>query len=81
MVRVNDELVLDAGCAETASGPCGPLEPADLAAARQSDDEDRMQEVKTLHEQVASDLLPDGPAHRRFSSHLKARLEELRIFI
>jgi aspartokinase len=37
------------------------LEAADLAAARQSDYEDRVQEVKALHEQVVEDLLPDGP--------------------
>jgi aspartate kinase len=56
------------------------LEAADLAAARQSEYEDCAQQVKTLHEQVASDLLPDGPARRRFASHLKELLEELRIF-
>ena len=55
------------------------LEAADLAAARQSDYEDRVQEVKALHEQVASDLLPEGPGRRRFANHLKDRLEELRI--
>src|SRR5688500_15507524 len=52
------------------------LEAADLAAARQSDYEDRVQDVKTLHEDVVEDLLPDGPARRRFSSHLKELLEE-----
>jgi aspartate kinase len=56
------------------------LEAADLAAARQSDYEDRVQEVKTLHEDLVADLLPDGPARRRFSSHLHDLLEELRIF-
>ena len=56
------------------------LEAADLAAMRESDYEDRVQEVKTLHEQLGKDLLPDGPARRRFSSHLKELLEELRIF-
>jgi aspartate kinase len=55
------------------------LEAADLAAARQSDYEDRVQEVKRLHEELVEDLLPDGPARRRFSSHLKELLEELRI--
>ena len=56
------------------------LEAADLAAARESEYEDRVQEVKTLHEQLAEGLLPDGPARRRFSNHLKELLEELRIF-
>jgi len=56
------------------------LEAADLAAARQSDYEDRVQEVKTLHEVLVEDLLPDGPARRRFSNHLKELMEELRIF-
>jgi aspartate kinase len=56
------------------------LEAADLAAARQSDYEDRVQEVKSLHEQLAEDALPDGPARRRFASHLKELLEELRVF-
>jgi aspartate kinase len=56
------------------------LEAADLAAARQSDYEDRVQDVKRLHEEVAEDLLPEGPARRRFSNHLKELLEELRIF-
>src|SRR5258706_14105545 len=50
------------------------LEAADLAAARQSDYEDRVQEVKALHEQLASDLLPDGPGRRRFANHLEERL-------
>ena len=57
------------------------LEAADLAAARQSDYEDRVQEVKAVHEQLVADLLPDGPARRRFASHLKELLEELRIFL
>src|SRR5687768_940321 len=57
------------------------LEAADLAAARQSDYEDRVQEVKALHEQVASALLPDGPGGRRFASHLKDLLEELRVYL
>jgi aspartate kinase len=56
------------------------LEAADLAAARQSDYEDRVQEVKALHEQVVEDLLPDGPGRRRFSNHLKDLLEELRVY-
>jgi aspartate kinase len=56
------------------------LEAADLAAARQSDYEDRVQDVKTLHEQLGEDVLPDGPARRRFANHLKELLEELRIF-
>ena len=56
------------------------LEAADLAAARQSDYEDRVQEVKALHELVVEDLLPDGPGRRRFSSHLKDLLEELRVY-
>ncbi|HVR70447.1 MAG TPA: aspartate kinase [Vicinamibacteria bacterium] len=55
------------------------LEAADLAAARESEYEDRVLEVKTLHEQVAQDLLPDGPARRRLSAHLQELLEELRI--
>ena len=57
------------------------LEAADLAAARQSDYEDRVQEVKALHEQVVEDLLPDGPGRRRFSNHLKELLEELRVYL
>jgi aspartate kinase len=57
------------------------LEAADLAAARESDYEDRVQEVKALHEQVALDLLPDGPGRRRFSNHLKDLLEELRVYL
>jgi len=56
------------------------LEAADLAAARQSDYEDRVQEVKAVHEELVEDLLPDGPARRRASNHLKELLEELRIF-
>ena len=56
------------------------LEAADLAAARQSDYEDRLQDVKTLHEELVEHLLPDGPARRRFSNHLKGLLEELAIF-
>jgi aspartate kinase len=55
------------------------LEAADLAASRQSDYEDRVQEVKTLHEELAEEVLPEGPARRRFSNHLKERLEELRV--
>ena len=57
------------------------LEAADLAAARESDYEDRVQEVKALHEQVVEDLLPDGPGRRRFSNHLKDLLEELRVYL
>ena len=56
------------------------LEAADLAAARESEYEDRVQEVKSLHEQLAQDLLPDGPARRRLSSHMQELLEELRVF-
>src|ERR1700687_5176682 len=56
------------------------LEAADLAAARQSDYEDRVQKVKSLQEKLVEALLPDGPPRRRFSSHLKELLEELRIF-
>jgi aspartate kinase len=55
------------------------LEAADLAAARQSDYEDRVQEVKKLHEDVIEDLLPDGPARRRLATHMQGLLEELRI--
>jgi aspartate kinase len=56
------------------------LEAADLAAARESDYEDRVQEVKRLHEELAEAVLPEGPARRRFANHLKDLLEELRIF-
>jgi aspartate kinase len=55
------------------------LEAADLAAARQSDYEERVQEVKTLHEQLAEAVLPDGPARRRFLKHLHDVTEELRV--
>ena len=37
------------------------LEAAHLAAARQSDYEDRIQELLALHEDVVEELLPDGP--------------------
>jgi aspartate kinase len=57
------------------------LEAADLAAARQSDYEDRVQDVKEVHEGLVEGLLPDGPARRRCSNHLKELLEELRIFL
>jgi aspartate kinase len=56
------------------------LEAADLAAARQSEYEERVQEVKTLHEQLAEAVLPEGPARRRFLKHLKELMEELRVF-
>jgi aspartate kinase len=56
------------------------LEAADLAVARESDYEDRVREVKTLHETVVEALLPEGPARRRSSNHLKELLEELRVF-
>src|SRR5260221_28334 len=55
------------------------LEAADLAAARESDYEDRVQEVKKLHEDVTEDLLPNGPARRRLATHMQGLLEELRI--
>ena len=55
------------------------LEAADLAAARQSDYEDRVQEVKTLHEELADAVLPEGPGRRRFAEHLAEVLEELRV--
>jgi aspartate kinase len=56
------------------------LEAADLAGSRQSEYEDCMQNVKTLHEELAQDLLPEGPARRRFLDHLKDLMEELRVF-
>jgi aspartate kinase len=55
------------------------LQAADLAAARQSDYEDRVQEVKTQHEQLAEQVLPEGPGRRRFAAHVKEVLEELRV--
>jgi aspartate kinase len=55
------------------------LEAADLAAARESDYEDRVQEVKDLHEELARAVLPEGPGRRRFFEHLAAVLEELRV--
>ena len=56
------------------------LEAADLAAARQSDYEDRVQEVKALHEQVVDRPPARRPGRRRFSNHLKDLLEELRVY-
>jgi aspartate kinase len=56
------------------------LEAADLAGARQSEYEDRVQEVQALHEDLAAAVLPEGPARRRFAGHLKDRLDELRVF-
>ena len=38
------------------------LEAAHLAASRQSEYEDRIQDLQTLHEEVVEELLPDGPA-------------------
>jgi aspartate kinase len=55
------------------------LEAADLAQARQSEYEDRVQEVKALHEEIAAEALPEGPGRRRFASHLKECLDELRM--
>ncbi len=55
------------------------LEAADLAAARESDYEDRVRDVKTMHEDLAAHLLPEGPGRRRFAAHLAEVLEELRV--
>ena len=55
------------------------LEAADLAAARESDYEDRLDEVRAMHEQLAQGVLADGPARRRFAEHLASVLEEVRV--
>jgi aspartate kinase len=56
------------------------LDAAHLAADRQSEYEDRMQELRTLHQEVVEDLLPDAPPRRRLLAHLSELLEELRTF-
>jgi aspartate kinase len=56
------------------------LEAAHLAASRQSDYEDRIQDLQTLHEEVVEELLPDGPPRRRLLADLKDRVAELRTF-
>jgi aspartate kinase len=56
------------------------LEAAQMAASRESDYEDRLQDVKTLHEEVVEDLFPDGPSKRRLLAYLAELLGELRTF-
>jgi aspartate kinase len=56
------------------------LEGAQLAADRQSDYEDKLQEVETLHQEVVEELLKDGPARRRLLAHAKEMVQELRTF-
>jgi aspartate kinase len=56
------------------------LDAAHLAASRQNEYEDRIQEVRTIHEEVVGELLPDGPARRRLLGYVKELVEEVRTF-
>jgi aspartate kinase len=56
------------------------LEGARLAAARTEQHEDCLQEVRTLHEQVVQDALPDGPARRRLLAHVDELMREVATF-
>ena len=56
------------------------LEAAHLAASRQSEYEDKVQDLQTLHEEVVEELLADGPPRRRLLAHLQERVAELRTF-
>jgi aspartate kinase len=56
------------------------LEGARLAAAREGEYEDRLQEVQTLHEHAATTAFPDGALRRRLLGHVQALIDELRTF-
>ena len=56
------------------------LDAAHLAAARQNEYDDRLQELGTLHEEVVEELLPDGPPRRRLLAYVKELVAELRTF-
>ena len=56
------------------------LQGAHLAAARNGEYEDRLQEIREEHERIASCLVPDGPARRRLLGHVGSLLDELRTF-
>jgi len=56
------------------------LDGARLAAVREGEYEDRLQEVRTLHEDLAGEVFPAGALRRRVLAHLGALVDELRTF-
>jgi len=56
------------------------LDGARLAAVREGEYEDRLQEVRTLHEDLAEEIFPAGALRRRVLAHLGALVDELRTF-
>jgi aspartate kinase len=56
------------------------LEAAHLAASREGEYEDRIQDLLTLHEEAVEELLPDAPPRRRLLAYVKEVITELRTF-
>jgi aspartate kinase len=56
------------------------LAAAHLAAGRQNEYEDRLREVRALHEEVVEELLAEGATRRRLLEHVQSLVDEVRTF-
>jgi aspartate kinase len=56
------------------------LRGAHLAEDRGGEYEDVLEEIRTLHQEIAEELLRDGPPRRRLLAHVQELIEELRTY-